>query len=97
MTSIEPWYLYVVECSDGTLYTGITKDVDQRVYHHNHTKRGAKYTRSRRPVRLSYRRQYSSHSEAAQAEWAFKKLTRKQKLEAIQAAANACKCDVGMV
>ena len=46
------WYLYIVECNDGTLYTGITKDVQKRVYAHNHTSAGAKYTKARRPVKL---------------------------------------------
>ena len=44
--------MYVVACSDGTFYTGVTTDLDRRLNEHNNTKKGAKYTRSRRPVRL---------------------------------------------
>lgn len=47
----QPWYVYIVECSDGTLYTGVSPDVEKRMDKHNSGK-GAKYTRSRRPVRL---------------------------------------------
>lgn len=46
------WYVYIVECKDQSLYTGITNDIARRVSEHNNSKRGAKYTRSRRPVKL---------------------------------------------
>jgi putative endonuclease len=74
------WYLYVVQCADDTLYTGITTDLKRRVHEHNHTPRGAKYTRSRRPVELVGAWAQPSHSAAASAEWHFKRLTRRQKL-----------------
>ena len=74
------WYLYIVRCSDETLYTGITTDIARRVLEHNRSKRGAKYTRSRRPVFLVYEKKFSNRSEASSAESKFKKLTRKQKL-----------------
>ena len=48
------WHVYIVECADGTYYTGITTDVDRRINEHNYSFRSAKYTRSRRPVRLVY-------------------------------------------
>ena len=48
------YYLYILKCSDGTLYTGITVDLKRRVGEHNTSKLGAKYTRSRRPVKLVY-------------------------------------------
>jgi len=73
------WLMYVVECADGSYYTGITTDITRRLHEHNHTKRGAKYTRARRPVGLIYCERYSDRSEASKAEAAFKKLTRKQK------------------
>jgi putative endonuclease len=76
------WFMYVVRCSDGTLYTGITKDIKKRVLEHNYGTRGAKYTKSRRPVQLIYRRECESHSHALKEEWAFKKL-RKAKKERI--------------
>ena len=78
------WYLYIVECCDGSLYTGITTDVDRRVQEHNNSKRGAKYTRSRRPVTLVMVEEYSSRALAASREARIKSLTRKQKLELIR-------------
>lgn len=75
------WYLYVVECADETLYTGITTDPQRRVHEHNHSSRGAKYTRSRRPVRLVATWRFEDQSSAASAEWHFKQLSRPQKLE----------------
>ena len=77
------WYLYVVRCVDSTLYTGITTDVDRRVREHNAGKRGAKYTRTRRPVELVWTREYKSRSEAQKAEYNFKKLFHKEKWEVI--------------
>ena len=77
------WYLYVVECSDGTLYTGITTNINRRLNEHNYGSRSAKYTRSRRPVKLRHVKQYEDRSQASSAEYKFKKLTRKRKLEII--------------
>ena len=77
------WYLYVVRCVDSTLYTGITTDVDRRVREHNASKRGAKYTRTRRPVELVWTREYKSRSEAQKAEYSFKKMFHKEKWEVI--------------
>lgn len=78
------WYLYVVECADGTLYTGITNNVSRRLHEHNNTKKGAKYTRVRRPVRLVWEKQYNNRSEAQSAEYQFKKLLHKQKWQIIR-------------
>ncbi len=80
----KPWYLYVVQCSDGTLYTGVTTDIDRRINEHNTSSRGAKYTKARRPVKLVYKRRYANRSEAQSAEYQFKKLLRGQKLEIIK-------------
>jgi len=77
------WYMYVVRCSDETLYTGITTDVERRVSEHNVSARGARYTRARRPVRLEAAWAHASRSEAAKAEYAFKQLSRGEKLERI--------------
>jgi len=74
------WWLYVVECSDGTLYCGVTTSISRRVREHNTSHRGAKYTRSRRPVCLVYSEQCSSRSDALRREAAFKRMSRKQKL-----------------
>ena len=77
------WWMYVVRCSDGTLYTGITTDVDRRIREHNTSLRGVKYTRSRRPVELIYVDEYSDRSSASIAESAFKKRSRVEKLAII--------------
>ena len=76
---VKIWYLYVVRCSDDTLYTGITTDLARRLDEHNTSKRGAKYTKTRRPTNLVYYELYQSRSNAQKAEHKFKKLTRKQK------------------
>ncbi len=75
--------MYVVKCHDGTLYTGSTTDVSRRVKEHNSDTRGAKYTRSRRPVELVYWIDFHNRSTAQKAESAFKKLSRKKKDQAI--------------
>ena len=73
------WYLYVLLCSDDTFYTGVTTDPKRRLREHNISKRGAKYTNARRPVRMVYCEEHPDQSSAQKAEHAFKKLTRKQK------------------
>ena len=77
------WWVYLLRCGDGTLYTGITDNLPRRLAAHNAGK-GAKYTRSRRPVVLVYREQAADRSAALRRERAIKRLTRKQKLELIQ-------------
>jgi putative endonuclease len=73
------WYIYVVECSDSSLYCGITKDVESRVVKHN-TGKGAKYTRARKPVKLvGFSKVSDSKSMALKAEIAFKRLSKKKK------------------
>ena len=72
------WYLYILRCGDGTLYTGITTDVEKRLEAHRSGK-GAKYTRGRAPLELVYREECGSHSDALKRESAVKKLTRIQK------------------
>ena len=79
-TGTSPWYLYVVECSDGTLYTGITTDIDRRLDEHNGSSRGAKYTRPRRPVFLVVAVPCKDRSEASKLEAHVKAMTRRQKL-----------------
>ncbi len=76
------WHLYILSCSDGSLYTGVTPDVTKRVETHNSGK-GAKYTRVRLPVKVVYQEEHASRSEAQQREHAVKQLTRSQKLELI--------------
>ena len=78
------WFLYVVKCSDDSLYTGITTNVDRRLHEHNHTRKGAKYTRSRRPVVLVLTINFDNRSQAARAESQFKKLSRQEKLNRVK-------------
>ncbi|MFH0952635.1 MAG: GIY-YIG nuclease family protein [Patescibacteria group bacterium] len=78
------YYLYIVRCADKTLYTGITQDVNKRVVEHNESDIGAKYTRSRRPVRLVYTRRFRSRSTASRAEVRVKQLSRQEKLVMIK-------------
>ena len=73
------YYVYILHCRDGTLYTGITTDVERRAAVHNCGK-GAKYTRSRLPVCLVYQEEVAGRSEALRRESAIKRLTREQKL-----------------
>jgi putative endonuclease len=77
------WFLYVLRCADDTLYTGITTDPERRIHEHNHTVKGARYTRSRRPVEMVALWEYADQSEASKAEYAFKQLDRADKLERV--------------
>lgn len=74
------YYLYILKCADGTLYTGIAKDLARRIKEHNSSTLGAKYTRGRRPVKLVYSKKFRNRSLAAKAEASIKKLSRKEKL-----------------
>ena len=69
------WYVYIVECADGSYYTGITTDVARREAEHN-AGTGARYTRARRPVRMVYTEPAADRSQASQREWAIKQLPR---------------------
>lgn len=77
------WYLYILRCGDGTLYTGITTDVEKRLEAHRSGK-GAKYTRGRSPLELVYREVCGSHSDALKREAAVKKLSRVQKEQLVK-------------
>lgn len=72
------WYLYIVECRDGSLYTGITDDIPRRMAQHNAGK-GAKYTRGRGPVILRYQETCGTHGDALRRELQIKGLSRKKK------------------
>lgn len=80
-------YTYIVECSDGTLYTGWTTNLDNRIKAHN-SKTGAKYTRSRTPVKLVYYEEFATKEEAMSREYHIKQLTHKQKDELINSNTN---------
>lgn len=77
------YYVYLLRCADGTLYTGFTNDLARRLATHN-AGRGAKYTRGRRPVELVYWESFSNKSSALCREYAIKQLPRRQKLTLIQ-------------
>jgi putative endonuclease len=76
-------YCYIVQCSDGSFYTGWTKDLERRVKMHN-AGRGARYTRTRRPVKLVYQESQEDISSAMKRERAIKTMTRTQKQKLIQ-------------
>lgn len=71
-------YTYIVECSDGTFYTGWTNDLDRRIAAHNSGK-GAKYTKTRRPVTLVYYEMFEAKEEAMRREYEIKQYSRRQK------------------
>ena len=73
------WFVYILRCADGSLYTGITTDVQRRVKEHNFSPLGAKYTRGRRPVTLVYEELLCSRSLASKKEYVIKRLSKPQK------------------
>ncbi len=76
-----PWFVYMVQCQDNSLYTGVCVDTERRVQEHNFSaKKAARYTRARRPVILRYQENCKNRSEACKREAAIKKLSRQQKL-----------------
>ena len=77
------WVVYILECSDKTLYTGITNNIEKRVEQHNNGQEGAKYTRARRPVKCVYKEPQLNRSAATKREIAIKKLSRSEKLKLI--------------
>lgn len=83
------WHVYIVRCADGTLYTGVAVDVVRRVAEHNGVraarKAGARYTRSRRPVKLVHQEAAANRSAACKREYRIKQLSRAEKLALIRA------------
>ena len=77
------YYVYILNCSDNTLYTGITTDIKRRVDEHNDSDKGAKYTKLRRPVNLVYSEESLNRSTASKREYEIKKMSRLKKLELI--------------
>lgn len=77
------YYIYILRCADGTLYTGSTNDLEKRVHTHNTSKTAAKYTRSRRPVKLVYFEKLKTKNKALKREWEIKKMEREEKLDLI--------------
>ena len=77
------WKLYILRCGDGSLYTGITTDVEKRLEVHRSGK-GAKYTRGRGPLELVYHEECGSHSDALKRELEIKALPREEKIKMIE-------------
>ena len=73
------WFVYMLHCDDGSLYTGITTDLTRRLVEHNDNKLGARYTRARRPVKLAWFERCETRSHASVREAEIKKLDRNQK------------------
>ena len=79
------YFVYIVECADGTLYTGISTELERRIQEHNTSEKGAKYTRIRRPVKLVYSESYPNRSSASKREYEIKKkMNRAEKLKLIE-------------
>lgn len=78
--------VYIVCCADNSLYTGVTKDVDRRIWEHNNSKYGAKSIRGKRPVKLVYKEEYITLSEALKREKEIKGWRRKKKIELVESA-----------
>jgi|TARA_R110001583_G_scaffold115531_1_gene266051 putative endonuclease len=74
----------MVRCSDSSLYTGVTVDINRRIFEHNFTKKGAKYTRSRRPVRVVYIEKFKNRSSAQKKEYYLKSLQKKNKEKLVE-------------
>ena len=77
--SKKKWYVYILQCADKTLYTGITNNLNKRISDHNKGL-GAKYTKGRNPLHLVFKEQHSDRVSAAKKESKIKKLTKKEKL-----------------
>lgn len=80
------WYVYLLRCADNSLYTGITISLERRLIEHNEcNKKGAKYTRVRRPVHLAYSEPQPNRQEASRREYQLKRLTKAKKEQLVHA------------
>ena len=78
------WFVYIARCADETLYTGITTDPKRRIEEHNKDNtKGARYTKSRRPVKLVFQESFDDRASASQREYEIKQLSRIQKMNLI--------------
>ncbi len=75
------FFVYILKCADGTLYTGSTNNLEKRLYAHNHLKSGAHYTKIRRPVVMKYKEEFESFGEMRRRESEIKKLSKTEKLK----------------
>lgn len=78
------WFVYMLRCSDDSLYTGVTTDITRRLAEHNGTTKGAKYTKARQPVTLVYSKKAKDRSQAQMKEAEIKKMSREDKLVMLQ-------------
>ncbi|MCX6743380.1 MAG: GIY-YIG nuclease family protein [Candidatus Parcubacteria bacterium] len=78
-----PYFVYILECCDETLYTGSTYNLQKRINEHNNTKAGAKYTRGRRPVKVVYVKRFKTLAQMRKKEAEIKRLTRAEKIKLI--------------
>ncbi|MBI5220326.1 MAG: GIY-YIG nuclease family protein [Candidatus Liptonbacteria bacterium] len=78
-----PYHVYILECADGSLYVGCTNNLKKRVAQHNESRRGAHYTKIRRPVTLRYSEKFKTLSEARRREAEIKSWRREKKLKLI--------------
>ena len=86
-----PWFVYLLHCSDQTLYTGITTDLQRRLQEHNGGRAGARYTRARRPVRLVYFESATDRSMASRREYAVRRLSSRGKRQLAYQAQLRCR------
>jgi putative endonuclease len=80
----KPWFLYIAECRDKTLYVGIARDADRRIEDHNQTNR-CRYTRYRKPLKLVYKELCENHNTARKRELKIKRFSRSKKLKLVEA------------
>lgn len=83
MNNKNAYFVYILKCSDNTLYTGYTTDVSRRILEHNSSDKGAKYTKTRRPVELVFTKEFATASDAKKYEAEIKKMSRQRKLQMI--------------
>ena len=86
MSKAKHWFVYILACNDNSLYTGITTDLERRLHEHNEGKKGAKYTRARRPVKLVYSELATDRAAATRRELALKSLPTDQKHQLVKQA-----------
>src|SRR5690348_1855824 len=90
----DSWFVYILECADGSFYTGIAKDVERRCRQHESGK-ASRYTRSRRPTRLVFRETHASQGAALRREAAIKALKRREKQTLIESSRKLKTCPTG--
>jgi putative endonuclease len=78
------YFVYILKCSDNTLYVGCTNNLTRRLFQHNNSKKGAHYTKLRRPVTLLYSEEYQTLKEGRQREYQIKKWRREEKIKLIE-------------